>query len=64
MAGVAALRREQRVFRERDSQLRDALAVDAQQLRVLFTVSRGEPARDGRIVGKAEVDDPLPPVTL
>ena len=64
MAGVAALRREQRVFRERDSQLRDALAVDAQQLRVLFTVSRGELARDGRIVGKAEVDDPLPPVTL
>ena len=64
MAGVAALRREQRVFRKRDSQLRDALAVDAQQLRVLFTVSRGELMRDGRVIGKAEVDDPLPPVTL
>ena len=49
---------------ERVLQLRDALAVDAQQLRVLFTVSRGELMRDGRIVGKAEVDDPLPPVTL
>ena len=64
MAGVASLRREQRVFRERDSQRRDALAVDAQQLRVLFTVSRGELMRDGRIVGKAEVHDPLPPMAL
>ena len=64
MAGVASLRREQRVFRQRDSQRRNALAVDAQQLRVLFTVSRGELMRDGRVVCKAEVHEPLPPVTL
>ena len=32
------------------------------QLRVLFRIARGKRARNGRIVGKAEVDKPLSPV--
>lgn len=62
MTGVSPLRREQRVFRQRNAQMRNACAVDSHQFRVLFRIARGKRARNGRIVGKAEVDKPLSPV--
>ena len=59
MAGVAALRRKERIFGQCDAHCRDALAVDAQKLGILGAVARGERLWDGRAVGKAEVNEPL-----
>ncbi len=61
VAGVAPLRREQRIFGKRHAHTGDALAVNAQKLCILCAVARGKLLRMGALLARQRSTSPSRP---